>query len=60
MNKIKKVALSTGRFVERHKTSIAVGITAAVCLKLNRLALADHDSFLKEHNLLDKFYGAED
>lgn len=56
MDKIKNAAASTKKFVEDHKVAIAVTLTAAICLKLNRVALKDHDNFLEEHGLLEKFY----
>lgn len=56
MNKIR----AAKKFVADHKVAIAVTATALVCLKLNRMALADHDNFLKEHDLYEKFYTAED
>ena len=59
MDKIKKVAVRTQKFVSDHKVAIATIATAAVCLKLNRMALRDHDEFLKENNLFDKYYNAE-
>lgn len=60
MDKVKKAAARTKRFVMDHKVAIAVISTAAICLKINRLALADHDNFLKKHELYDTFYNAED
>lgn len=47
-------------FVRRHKTAIAVTATAAICLTLNRIALAQHEAFLKERGLYDEFYNPED
>jgi hypothetical protein len=55
MNKIR----ATKKFVTDHKVAIAVTLTAALCLKLNKMALKDHDNFLKEHDLYDTFYNAE-
>lgn len=60
MNKIKKAIARTEKFVEDHKVGIAVTATALVCLKLNRIALRQHDNFLKEHDLYDAFYVAEE
>lgn len=48
------------KFVRRHKTAIAVTATATICLALNRIALKQHDEFLKEHDLYDEFYTPED
>lgn len=50
---------STKKFVARHKTAIAVTATAAICLTLNRVALKQHDDFLKEHDLYETFYNPE-
>lgn len=47
-------------FVERHKVAISVTTTAATCLVLNRIALRQHDEFLKEHDLYDTFYTPTD
>lgn len=47
-------------FVRRHKTAIAVTTTAALCLVLNRMALASHDEFLKEKGLYDEYYTPTD
>lgn len=60
MDKIKKVKNATVKFVEDHKVGIAVTLTALTCLKLNRIALRDHDNFLKDHDLYEKFYSLED
>jgi len=43
-------------FVSRHKVAISVFSTASICLWLNRVALRDHDEFLKSKGLLDEFY----
>lgn len=47
-------------FVERHKVAIAVTGTAASCLYLNRVALKQHDDFLKEKGLYEEFYNPDD
>lgn len=52
-------AKTTKKFVAKHRVAIAVVGTAAVCLYLNRRALAMHDEFLKEHNLFTEFYTPE-
>lgn len=44
------------KFVKKHKVAIAVTVTALTCLTLNRLALRQHDNFLKERGLYDEFY----
>jgi hypothetical protein len=60
MDHIKKIARSTRNFVEDHKVGITVVLTAATCLKINRVALRQHDEFLKEHDLYEKFYTPEE
>ena len=44
------------KFVARHKVAIAITGTALTCLAINRLALKDHNNFLKEHDLYDLLY----
>jgi hypothetical protein len=46
-------------FVRRHKVAIAVVGTAAFCLYLNRVALTQHNEFLKANGLYDAFYFPE-
>lgn len=60
METIKKATVSTKKFVYKHRVAITVTITTAICLKLNQLALADHDNFLKEHDLYETFYTPSD
>lgn len=48
------------KFVKKHKVAISVTVTASICLALNRLALRDHNDFLKENNLYDAFYALTD
>ena len=57
---VKTKANSAKSFVKRHQTAFAVGGTAVLCLALNRLALREHDEFLKEKGLHDEFYSQED
>lgn len=47
------------KFVRKHKTAIAVVTTAAICITINRMALKQHDNFLKERGLYDEFYTPE-
>lgn len=56
MNTARKAAVFTKNFVMNHKVTLAIGVTTLTCLKLNKMALRDHDDFLKEHNLYDAFY----
>jgi len=57
------VEIKTNRFkdfVEKHKVAITVVATSTVWYGINRLALKQHDEFLKEHDLYDKFYTPSD
>lgn len=56
MNRIKRVASSTKKFVSDHRVGIAVILTTLVCVKLSNVALKEHNDFLKEHDLYDEFY----
>lgn len=56
MNHIKSVARSTRKFVADHKVGLAVVVTTFVCVAINREAIREHNDFLKEHNLYEKFY----
>lgn len=56
MNHIKSVARSTRKFVADHKVAVAVVVTALVAVKFNHMALREHNDFLKEHDLYEKFY----
>jgi hypothetical protein len=59
MNNVKKTVVSTKNFVVRHKTAVAVAVTATVLTVINRKALDQHDEFLKEHGLYNEFYTPE-
>lgn len=56
MNIVKNVAVSSKKFVQRHKIAVTITATALVCGALNKAALRDHDNFLKEHGLYDEYY----
>jgi hypothetical protein len=56
---MKNKLISTKRFVNRHRVAIAMTGTALACLYLNRLALEQHNDFLKENGLYDAFYNFE-
>lgn len=56
MNRIKRVANSTKKFVIDHKVAIAVVVTTLVAVKFNHMALREHNDFLKEHDLYEEFY----
>lgn len=59
-DKVKKAAVSTKNFVYKHRVAIAVVATTAVCLKINNLALKQHNEFLKEKGLYEEFYTPEE
>lgn len=59
MNRIEKATASTKNFVVRHKTAVAVTATVLVLQACNRAALNQHNEFLKEHDLYEKFYTPE-
>ncbi len=56
MDKIKKVANSSKKFVDDHKVGIAITLTALTCLMVNRFAISGHNDFLKAKGLYDEFY----
>lgn len=56
MNKLKKVTASSKKFVAKHRVAIAVAATTVVLAKVNRMALKQHDDFLREHGLYDEYY----
>jgi hypothetical protein len=60
MDFAKKAVARTGQFVEDHKYGLGVITGLTIGLMLNRLALLDHDNFLKDHDLYDKFYQVSD
>lgn len=60
METIKKATDSTKNFVKKHRVAIAVITTTLVCGKINRMALAQHNEFLKEKGLYEEFYAEPD
>ncbi len=60
MDRVKKTAAATKKFVEDHKVAISVTLTALVCFKLNQMAIGGHNEFLKERGLYDEFYTPTD
>lgn len=60
METIKKAVRSTKKVVYEHRIAIAVAITAALCLKVNQIALSQHNDFLREHDLYEEFYTPTD
>lgn len=47
-------------FVAKHKVAITVIATSTVWYGINRVALKQHDEFLRERGLLDEYYTPED
>lgn len=60
MNQLKKAVATSKKFVADHKVAIAVTATAVTCLAINRLALKQHNEFLKEHDLYDSYYALDE
>lgn len=54
--KLAKAVVSTQEFVVRHKTKIAVAATAATCIAIHVTVIKQHNDFLKEHDLFEKYY----
>lgn len=47
-------------FIDRHKVGLAVLGTATLAVIVNRVALRQHDEFLKDRGLYDEFYTPEE
>lgn len=60
MNKPQLAVARAKKFVVEHKTAIAVTATAAICIAVNRVALKQHNDFLRDHDLYDEFYASEE
>ncbi len=58
-NFAKKTVVSTKKFVRNHKTATAFLAGAVIGITINRKAVGEHDSFLKEHGLYEAFYTPE-
>jgi len=56
MDRVKKTAAATKKFVEDHKVAISVTLTALACLTLHQKVVVAHNDFLKERGLFDEFY----
>lgn len=56
MNRIKKKVVATKDFVAKHRVAIAVVGTSIVWIKIMATAAEQHNEFLKEHGLYEKFY----
>lgn len=48
------------KFVQKHKVALAVGGTIIVMGAIYRVALKQHDDFLKEHDLYEEYYTPEE
>lgn len=59
MNTIEKAKTSTKNFVVKHKTALTVAATTTVCFVVHRVAINQHNDFLKEHGLYEQFYTPE-
>lgn len=59
MDKIKKIARSTKEFVENHQFACGMVVASAVLIPINRMALKEHDNFLRDNDLYEKFYRPE-
>lgn len=57
---MKRSIVSVKKFVNNHKTGIAVATTATLCLALEMHVVRLHNDFLKEHDLFDKFYALDE
>lgn len=44
------------KFVSDHKVGITFVVTALVAVKINKLALKDHEDFMRDHGILDLYY----
>lgn len=60
MNHIKNAVQTSKNFVATHRVAIAFTAGASLGIVLNKLALSQHDEFLKEHGLYDEFYTPTD
>ncbi len=56
MDRVKKTAAATKKFVADHKVALAVIATAACCLTFQVKVMSAHNDFLKERGLYDEFY----
>lgn len=56
MDEIKETPVPEKKsFVQRHKVAITVVATSACWIVINRIALKEHNDFLKENGLYEKF-----
>ncbi len=47
-------------FVDRNKTAIIVGTVGLSAIVLQRIAINQHNKFLKENGLYEEFYALEE
>jgi hypothetical protein len=47
-------------FVSRHRVALAVSATAIVLTAAHIRIIAQHNEFLSDHDLLDKFYSFDE
>lgn len=59
MSIIMKPVVSTKNFVKKHRVAIAIIATTVLAVKVNHMALSDHNEFLKEKGLYEEFYTPE-
>lgn len=60
MNRIKKTAKSTARFVDEHRVAIAVTATSIWWMYVLRTQAGQYNEFLKEHGLYEKYMFTEE
>lgn len=58
--KFEKAAAYTRKFIEDHKVAIAVIVTTLVAVKVNKIALKDHEDFMEKHGILELYYTQTD
>ena len=57
---MKHKLIASKNYVSKHRVAFAIMGTALFALYINRLALGQHNEFLKEHGLYDAFYALEE
>lgn len=56
LDTVKQKAVSTKKFVAKHKVAITVVTTSSFWLWWMMTVAKQHNDFLKEHDLYDEFY----
>ena len=51
---------SVKKFVSKHRVAIAVTATATLASVAHIAVIAQHNEFLKEHDLLDEYYNMDE